>query len=803
MTPTECKNPFLRWVAGLSFSLSPRLFKRNSKTHKTSVITMLNPKTNIIACRYRQSLCLLTIIAAIASSALIPRTMAKDPLVQLHDLQDQEKQNLAERQRAEENNFRQVLIPALREKMQDVRDQLDDAHQAKDNTLAQSLNQEIEAVNKQVEAVHKELEAVKKVHEAEIVELNTRHQEQRDNIHRSRESVAAGFKVFVIDDNGNETELETGVTFKVDGSGGRGTRVTVEFSDSVKHSMKGKKVRLKRGGVSVAESVITEPVANPQAVAGSMNQSDKQALMAELQSIQQQEWKDLQALHEEEIADFQKVDKGFQDQLAAGNLSQEKINTLLAQQQKNIETLRGAIDRHETDRTRLQEKHDSERDVAIATLFKNGGEDSGLTEQQLSEALIGTTPSGTTPSGTTNDSQIASSISRQARGKFADFNSLPVNPLPAGTPASNVAPINRQQEDARQEIVRTVFIIGHFDHVAEHTDNVFAGAPGGAAQAAGGRQVKFFPAPEETDAQGNAYHPAVADGGTNIRFQKWVRELPRVPVYYPIDISPGLLNTEELRRGYNPARWSAMGVGQTFHGVAPEYWQHASDWEQQPTLFFERLFVGGSPDVMGNGTPTPVWGYGDGGPNYDRQGPGQGKVSVPGPCFIGRFAEPFVVRDTNLLAHGRGSHLHGAHSPNHSDGSPHFFVSPGKARDYYYPNIPPRAHDANLEILAEMAKSGVEYTEAAENLNIPVYVSRPGPAPAGDDPPDGWPVEFDGTPARVNRLLGPLGGVAGSKWEMADMTDTDWYHDHAMDETGPGVYSGVAGYYMTTDPTSE
>jgi len=38
---------------------------------------------------------------------------------------------------------------------------------------------------------------------------------------------------------------------------------------------------------------------------------------------------------------------------------------------------------------------------------------------------------------------------------------------------------------------------------------------------------------------------------------------------------------------------------------------------------------------------------------------------------------------------------------------------------------------------------------------------------------------------------------------MADMTDTDWYHDHAMDETGPGVYSGVAGYYMTTDPTSE
>ena len=636
----------------------------------------------------------------------------------------------------------------------------------------------------------------------------------------------AGFKVFVIDDNGNETELETGVTFTVDGSGGRGTRVTVEFSDSVKQFMKGRKVRLKRGGVSVAESVITGSVAAPQATqanAEPMTQSDKQALMAELQSIQQQEWKDLQVLHEEEIADFQKLDKGFQDQLAAGNLSQEELSTVLPRQQKNLETLRGAIDRHEVDRTRLKTKHDSERDAAIATLFENGDEQS---QQQLSAGLTGTTstgttstgttstgttpggttpggttpggttpggttpggttpggttPGGTTPGGTTNDSQIASSISRQARGKFSDFNSLPVVSLAAGVPASNVAPINRQQEDARQEIVRAVFLIAHFDHVAEHTDNLFAGSPGGAAQPARGRQVKDFPAPEEYDAEGNAYHPAISDGGTNIRFRKWVRELPRVPVYMPIDISPTPLNTEELRRGYNPARWSAMGVGQTVHGVAPEYWQHASDWEQHPTLFFERLQCGGSADIMGIGTETPIWGYCDGNPNADPLGPGSSVATVPGACFIGRFAEPFVVRDINLLAHSRGTHLHGAHSPNHSDGSPHFFVNSGKARDYYYPNIPPRVHDANLLILNEAAQSGVSYAEAAENLNIPLYVSRPGPAPEGDDPPGGWPIEFDGTPARVNRQLGPLGGVTGDPWEMADMTDTNWYHDHAMD----------------------
>jgi len=51
---------------------------------------------------------------------------------------------------------------------------------------------------------------------------------------------AAGFKVFVVEDDNTETELETGVTFIVDGSGGRGTRVTVEFSDSVKQFMTGR-----------------------------------------------------------------------------------------------------------------------------------------------------------------------------------------------------------------------------------------------------------------------------------------------------------------------------------------------------------------------------------------------------------------------------------------------------------------------------------------------------------------------------------------------------------------------------------
>ncbi len=186
---------------------------------------MLNPKTNIVAYRYRQSLCLLTVVAVIASSAVIPMTMAKDP--------------------------------------------------------------------------------------------------------------AAGFKVFVMDGAGHETELNIGVSFKVDGSGGRGTRVTVVFSDGLKDSLQGRQVRLKRGGVAVAEAVIqavTPSETSPGEI--TISQEDKQNIMDELQKIQQQEWKDLQTLHEEEITDFQKTDRQFQDKLGTGDLPQLELDAALEQQKK-------------------------------------------------------------------------------------------------------------------------------------------------------------------------------------------------------------------------------------------------------------------------------------------------------------------------------------------------------------------------------------------------------------------------------------------------------------------------------------
>ncbi len=48
-----------------------------------------------------------------------------------------------------------------------------------------------------------------------------------------------------------------------------------------------------------------------------------------------------------------------------------------------------------------------------------------------------------------------------------------------------------------------------------------------------------------------------------------------------------------------------------------------------------------------------------------------------------------MVRYENHLETEVSVHLHGGHTPSHSDGFPSFYVLPGKARDYFYPNILP------------------------------------------------------------------------------------------------------------------
>jgi len=145
-------------------------------------------------------------------------------------------------------------------------------------------------------------------------------------------------------------------------------------------------------------------------------------------------------------------------------------------------------------------------------------------------------------------------------------------------------------------------------------------------------------------------------------------------------------------------------------------------------------------------------------PNSQRLSP---TGEFPAPTFVARQGQPTVVRVTNNIQfrppQGNGPapteasvHLHGDHSPAHSDGYPDFYVLPGKARDYYYPNIGPR--------------------ERAE------------------------PVTEEGLDPIAIAEKGNLGG-----YSLSDLPTTMWYHEHGMDITGYLVSQGLAGFYLIQD----
>ena len=191
------------------------------------------------------------------------------------------------------------------------------------------------------------------------------------------------------------------------------------------------------------------------------------------------------------------------------------------------------------------------------------------------------------------------------------------------------------------------------------------------------------------------------------------------------------------------------------HGIAPEFGM-CDDWnkfsnrthEQEFSLIVEETskhFIPGGPD-------TPVFTYRDG-----TMAPGTG--GTPGPTIVVDFRAPVVLRNTNLLTRDRSGvnttdhdhetsiHLHGTHSPAHSDGYPDFYALAGEGRDYFYTNIAPR----------ETQPDGAY-----------------GVAPVCDGP-------FDET------------------W----IPSTLWYHDHAMDVTGFNVARGLAGFYLVRSPREE
>lgn len=116
--------------------------------------------------------------------------------------------------------------------------------------------------------------------------------------------------------------------------------------------------------------------------------------------------------------------------------------------------------------------------------------------------------------------------------------------------------------------------------------------------------------------------------------------------------------------------------GDVFHGIAPEFRNRRiaerpnTPWfEAFPTKWYEIRMKNTVQEII-PGVRTPLWGY-DG--------------LYPGPTIRTRVGQPVVVRFRNDLRVETSVHLHGGHSPAHSDGYPDFYVLPGQARDYFYP----------------------------------------------------------------------------------------------------------------------
>lgn len=125
---------------------------------------------------------------------------------------------------------------------------------------------------------------------------------------------------------------------------------------------------------------------------------------------------------------------------------------------------------------------------------------------------------------------------------------------------------------------------------------------------------------------------------------------------------------------------ASLGSAAVFHGIAPEFNPahptRCADWvDPRFKLQTYQITAKKASAQIVPGVETEVFTY---------------NGSVPGPTIVARFREPVVVRQFNALDVETSVHLHGGHQPAHADGHPAFFVLPGKARDYYYPNIVPR-----------------------------------------------------------------------------------------------------------------
>ena len=155
-------------------------------------------------------------------------------------------------------------------------------------------------------------------------------------------------------------------------------------------------------------------------------------------------------------------------------------------------------------------------------------------------------------------------------------------------------------------------------------------------------------------------------------------ELPPTPIpvrpFQTVLPVPPVLQPLTSRNGQAP-----FVPGSAFHGIAPEF-ADVAKYSQFPLKYYT-VDMRPSRHEFIPGVKTPVWTY---------------NGIVPGPTIKARIGEPIVVRFRNRLSVETSVHLHGGHSPSHSDGYPTYFIEPGKDRDYFYPNTVPM-HNGHLD----------------------------------------------------------------------------------------------------------
>jgi FtsP/CotA-like multicopper oxidase with cupredoxin domain len=201
----------------------------------------------------------------------------------------------------------------------------------------------------------------------------------------------------------------------------------------------------------------------------------------------------------------------------------------------------------------------------------------------------------------------------------------------------------------------------------------------------------------------------------NTLVPRWTDELPRHQWVPP------------LSTGTEPTEYNGLGVGKVFHGVAPE-WDPAvrgkdipqipeAEWSKYPVQYYsmhadpETLQV--LPTKMG--LKTPLW-------RWCGRAPGAVAPDITLPEFRFRVGQPALVRINNNLPEETGVHMHGGHWPSHSDGHASFFILPGEARDYYYPNVLPRKPGTSIADVSE-SPSSMWFHDHAQDMTA-VHVAR-------------------------------------------------------------------------------